>query len=80
MIPTCCLRPAASRPTQRASASALTLTQLPPPGAPLLCGPSMLQQHMPQHFKPSGLDNLLCYGHYVVHQVRTSRVWHAGTR
>ncbi len=65
-------RPAVSRSPQRASA--LTLTQLPPPGAPLLCGPSMLQQHMPPHFKPSGLDNLLCYGHYVVHQVRTRRV------
>jgi hypothetical protein len=24
--------------------------------------------------RPSGLDNLLCYGHYVVHQVRHGRV------
>eukprot|EP00198_Chlamydomonas_reinhardtii_P008187 XP_001697524.1 predicted protein [Chlamydomonas reinhardtii] len=52
---------------QRASAAALN--QLSPPGAPLACGPGVLQQAgAPPSFKPSGLDNLLCYGHYVVHQ------------
>ncbi|KAG2455019.1 hypothetical protein HYH02_000844 [Chlamydomonas schloesseri] len=52
---------------QRASAAAMN--QLSPPGAPLACGPGVLQQAgAPPSFKPSGLDNLLCYGHYVVHQ------------
>ncbi|KAG2440254.1 hypothetical protein HXX76_004366 [Chlamydomonas incerta] len=52
---------------QRVSAAALN--QLSPPGAPLACGPGVLQQAgAPPSFKPSGLDNLLCYGHYVVHQ------------
>jgi hypothetical protein len=52
---------------QRASASAVN--QLLMPGAPLACGPGVLQQVMPPSFKPSSLDNLLCFGHYVVHQV-----------
>ncbi|EFJ48763.1 hypothetical protein VOLCADRAFT_90584 [Volvox carteri f. nagariensis] len=51
---------------QRASAAAVNQMLLP--GAPLACGPGVLQQVMPPSFKPSSLDNLLCYGHYVVHQ------------
>ncbi|KAG2489869.1 hypothetical protein HYH03_011671 [Edaphochlamys debaryana] len=55
---------------QRASAAALSAM---PPGAPLPCGPGVLSAAgsagaLPPSFKPSGLDNLLCYGHYVVHQ------------
>ncbi|GLC42706.1 hypothetical protein PLESTB_001129700 [Pleodorina starrii] len=51
---------------QRASAAAVSQMLLP--GAPLACGPGVLQQVMPPSFKPSSLDNLLCFGHYVVHQ------------
>lgn len=77
LVPQCPPRPAdtshAFVALQRASAAALN--QLSPPGAPLACGPGVLQQAgAPPSFKPSGLDNLLCYGHYVVHQVRRRRV------
>ncbi|GIL77402.1 hypothetical protein Vretimale_2782 [Volvox reticuliferus] len=51
---------------QRASATAVNQFLLP--GGSLARGPGALQQAMPPSFKPSSLDNLLCFGHYVVHQ------------
>ena len=32
-------------------------------------GEGLLRRMAPPGFRPSGLDNLLCYSHYVVHQV-----------
>ncbi|GIL64725.1 hypothetical protein Vafri_18611 [Volvox africanus] len=51
---------------QRASATAVSQFLLP--AGSLARGPGALQQAMPPSFKPSSLDNLLCFGHYVVHQ------------
>ncbi|KXZ48692.1 hypothetical protein GPECTOR_26g595 [Gonium pectorale] len=55
---------------QRASAAALQQLSPSPGGVPLSGAvlPGGLQAAMPPSFKPSGLDNLLCFGHYVVHQ------------